>query len=117
MSGIDYLTQQMNDLRSVKGLSVVFDQQIRNVETVYRRAVHAARSGDDSGFLVKKAERSVYYLCHEFGMVRVKCIACNGSGRYDHNGSPACGACGGSGKERKPGENAFQTLKRQTQSG
>lgn len=117
MSGIDYLTEQMNDLRSVKGLSEVFDQQIRNAEIVYRRAEQAARCGDDSGFLVKKAERSVYFLRFEFGQVKVKCVACNGSGRYDHNGSPACGACDGSGKERRPGEHAFQTLKRKTQSG
>jgi alkylated DNA repair dioxygenase AlkB len=28
-----------------------------------------------------------------------KCYACNGSGHYDHNGSPPCGACGGTGRE------------------
>lgn len=34
-----------------------------------------------------------------------KCGACNGSGYYDHNGSPDCGACDGTGKERyKPQE-------------
>lgn len=27
------------------------------------------------------------------------CGACNGSGYYDHNGSPKCAACNGSGKE------------------
>jgi alkylated DNA repair dioxygenase AlkB len=26
------------------------------------------------------------------------CYACNGSGRYDHNGSPKCAACDGSGR-------------------
>lgn len=26
-----------------------------------------------------------------------KCIACNGSGRYDNTGSPKCGACNGTG--------------------
>lgn len=26
------------------------------------------------------------------------CYACNGSGRYDHNGSPPCGACDGTGR-------------------
>lgn len=31
-----------------------------------------------------------------------KCYACNGTGRYDHNGSPVCGACNGSGKEPAP---------------
>lgn len=29
----------------------------------------------------------------------VACIACNGSGHYDHNGSPACDSCNGTGKE------------------
>lgn len=28
-----------------------------------------------------------------------KCIACNGSGRYDHKGSPLCSSCGGTGYE------------------
>lgn len=27
----------------------------------------------------------------------VKCYACNGSGRYDVNGSPKCGSCTGTG--------------------
>ena len=27
----------------------------------------------------------------------VPCNACNGTGYYDHNGSPPCGACNGSG--------------------
>jgi hypothetical protein len=26
-----------------------------------------------------------------------KCMACNGSGKYDSNGSPPCGACDGTG--------------------
>ena len=29
------------------------------------------------------------------------CMACNGSGYYDHNGSPKCSACGGKGKVRR----------------
>lgn len=33
--------------------------------------------------------------------VRVKCVACNGSGYYDHNGSPKCGACNGTGKSKE----------------
>ena len=28
------------------------------------------------------------------------CIACNGTGRYDHNGSPPCGSCDGTGFNR-----------------
>jgi DnaJ-class molecular chaperone len=34
------------------------------------------------------------------------CSACNGSGRYDHNGSPKCSACDGTGKERYKGPKA-----------
>ncbi|QIG65911.1 putative anti-TRAP protein [Ochrobactrum phage vB_OspM_OC] len=30
---------------------------------------------------------------------RKVCIACNGSGHYDHNGSPKCDSCEGSGYE------------------
>lgn len=30
----------------------------------------------------------------------VKCVACNGSGHYDSNGSPPCGACDGTGVEQ-----------------
>ena len=30
-----------------------------------------------------------------------KCIACNGSGYYDTNGSPKCSSCKGTGKETK----------------
>ena len=29
-----------------------------------------------------------------------KCIACNGSGYYDHNGSPKCDSCNGTGIEQ-----------------
>ncbi len=28
------------------------------------------------------------------------CTACNGSGHYDHDGAPKCGACNGTGLER-----------------
>lgn len=36
-----------------------------------------------------------------FGKKLIKCGACNGSGYYDHNGSPPCAACNGTGKERE----------------
>ena len=29
----------------------------------------------------------------------MQCVDCNGSGYYDHNGSPPCGACDGTGEE------------------
>jgi DnaJ-class molecular chaperone len=28
------------------------------------------------------------------------CVACNGSGVYDHNGSPPCGSCNGTGERQ-----------------
>lgn len=28
------------------------------------------------------------------------CTACNGSGHYDHDGSPTCTSCAGTGKQR-----------------
>lgn len=28
---------------------------------------------------------------------KVRCLACNGTGYYDHNGSPKCSACNGTG--------------------
>ena len=50
----------------------------------------------------RKAARREYYLKYVHGWRLVKCEACNGSGRYDHNGSPPCGGCDGTGKERVP---------------
>lgn len=40
----------------------------------------------------KKARRLAFFR-YTFGWVRVRCVACNGSGYYDHDGSPLCGAC------------------------
>lgn len=50
-------------------------------------------------FHARKAERSAYYHEHIKGWRTQACVACNGSGVYDHNGSPPCGACDGTGKE------------------
>lgn len=35
-------------------------------------------------------------LCYEMDSEST-CSACNGSGYYDHNGSPKCGCCNGKG--------------------
>lgn len=51
-------------------------------------------------FHERKAERTKHYFAFLYGWKVRACTACNGSGRYDHNGSPPCGACRGSGKER-----------------
>lgn len=46
--------------------------------------------------IAKEERRQAYKANH--GRKRVTCSACSGSGRYDHNGSPKCGACNGTGK-------------------
>ena len=57
----------------------------------------------------RKRDRKEHFEKFVRGWKLRPCIACNGSGRYDHNGSPKCGACNGTGKERyKPKENDVQ---------
>lgn len=43
----------------------------------------------------------------------MKCTACGGTGYYDHDGSPPCGACNGNGFIEVPDqfEAAYDTLK------
>lgn len=48
----------------------------------------------------RKRERTEYYKKYVHKWKLRPCTACNGSGYYDHNGSPPCGACNGTGKER-----------------
>lgn len=36
------------------------------------------------------------------GRKMIVCVACGGSGHYDHNGSPLCSSCGGRGKILEP---------------
>lgn len=47
---------------------------------------------------LRKASRRDLYLKNR---KMVRCIACNGSGRYDNTNSPKCGACGGLGKVKE----------------
>ena len=47
----------------------------------------------------KDARRKKFAARH--GKKLVTCTACNGSGYYDHNGSPPCGCCNGTGKVRE----------------
>lgn len=51
-------------------------------------------------FHERKEDRKVYYERFIKGWKQRPCTACNGSGRYDGNGSPRCGGCDGTGKER-----------------
>lgn len=57
-----------------------------------------------STYQERKADRVAHYEKYVRGWTLQKCGACNGSGRYDHNGSPPCGCCDGTGKERVPPE-------------
>jgi len=51
-------------------------------------------------YLERKEKRIENYKLYIEGWKLRDCSACNGSGKYDHNGSPDCGACSGTGKER-----------------
>ena len=51
-------------------------------------------------FHERKQKRKEYYENNVKGWELRPCSACNGSGYYDHNDSPECGSCDGSGKER-----------------
>lgn len=59
----------------------------------------------EMNFHQRKKERTERYEKYVKGWKQRPCTACNGSGYYDHNGSPKCGACNGTGKEKyKPNE-------------
>lgn len=51
-------------------------------------------------YQLRKLERTKRFAA-DHGRKLVTCIACNGSGHYDHNGAPTCGSCNGTGKVRE----------------
>lgn len=61
-------------------------------------------------FRKRKEERKKLYEKRKFGWRLRDCTACGGSGVYDHNDSPPCYACEGTGKERYPGPKALSGL-------
>lgn len=72
------------------------------------RSAHNQRPHfDPRSFYCQKAKRTKQYFLHTYGWKLKACTACNGSGRYDHVGSPECGSCDGSGKEAFRGEKAW----------
>jgi DnaJ-class molecular chaperone len=48
----------------------------------------------------KEKRKEKYMSLH--GIKETICGACGGSGYYDHNGSPKCSCCDGTGRERIP---------------
>jgi uncharacterized protein YbbK (DUF523 family) len=64
-------------------------------------------SDADHTFRARKADRSAYFWKFVYGWKLRKCSACNGSGYYDHNGSPPCGSCEGSCRERYRGSKSL----------
>ena len=48
----------------------------------------------------RKDQRRLEFEAQQ-GKKLVRCTSCSGSGYYDHNGSPKCGACNGTGKHRE----------------
>ena len=54
----------------------------------------------EMNFAERKAQRKEHYDARVRGWKLRPCSACSGSGHYDAKGSPKCGACGGTGRER-----------------
>lgn len=50
-------------------------------------------------FHERKQARTHFFEQWVKGWKLQSCTACNGSGYYDHDDSPECGACDGTGKE------------------
>jgi DnaJ-class molecular chaperone len=59
-----------------------------------------------SDWMRAKLSRATHYFKYVYGWRQQDCTACNGSGRYDHNGSPKCSSCEGTGKETYRGPKA-----------
>lgn len=51
-------------------------------------------------FHARKAERRQHFERYVKGWKLQTCTACSGLGLYDHNRSPRCGCCNGTGKMR-----------------
>lgn len=62
-------------------------------------------------FHERKAARTDYYMRFVYGWKLRKCVACNGSGRYDSNRSPKCSSCNGTGKEFYKSEVSNERIK------
>lgn len=62
-------------------------------------------------FADRKKKRTDHYEENVKGRKLVTCVACNGSGYYDNNGSPSCGSCNGTGKVREKRKLAPKWLK------
>lgn len=60
----------------------------------------------NSQFHENKKDRTNNYFQYEHGWKLRDCTACNGSGYYDHDNSPKCSSCNGTGKERYKGPKA-----------
>lgn len=76
------------------------------------QAAYAKRSPHgDTSFYRHKAFRTEMFLSFKFGHKKTQCTACNGSGRYDHNGSPSCASCDGTGAETYKSDKAWNAPK------
>ena len=58
-------------------------------------------------FEQRKRSRALAFFRYRYGWILDACTACMGSGRYDADGSPPCGACDGTGKARVRGPKAL----------
>lgn len=68
----------------------------------FRRHMKNWHKKQDGGFRQRKANRTEHYFKYQYKWKIEKCVACNGSGRYDNTNAPKCSSCDGTGKTRIP---------------
>lgn len=67
-------------------------------------------------YALEKIYRVTQFYKYKFGAIKEKCGCCNGSGYYDHNGSPECGNCEGTGQSEKQGKKVRDLKNRQKEA-
>lgn len=81
----------------------------RDLQVLVDKAVAERRfMTGDTGFYQEKLDRTLHYLRFSYGYFQTRCVACNGSGRYDTWGSPPCSACGGTARSTNVGPKALR---------
>ena len=79
----------------------VWDKMYRDLkgDLVYQ-LTFASEESMDWDYFVKMAKEAQEAHAELKACGPKTCVSCNGSGYYDHDGSPECGACNGAGKQR-----------------
>lgn len=62
--------------------------------------MHPPRYPYNASFHERKKIRTEWYFKYVYKWKEKPCSACSGSGYYDDTGSPKCGSCDGTGKQK-----------------